>query len=351
MTESKRCGHRGMMLAHAALTSMSAFCLSASAAVASDSISMETAVVLRPDAVIGFVARATHGAESDQFVVITRPNQMGSSRSLTETKRYAPEIEMGDLPLKRPGVALHAGERLQGPLLRPNFLEIVGTVPVKRTESSLDLDVATPQPTAIAVQESEHDRPRMTRDMLLADISDAFADGSDSDRSDINWDFASKDLSEAPDRFEAWAEARGNSFKGAPVLRPHYFGELHCLAEAIYFEARGEKKAGQQAVAEVIINRVKSDKFPDKICDVVTQGGNYRGKCQFSFNCDGLPEAISEKDAYAEVRMVAFQVLQGEIKPVVGEATYFHATWANPRWASVFEKTAEIGSHVFYHVN
>lgn len=349
VTDSKRCVRRGKMFAPAALAGMSAFCLSASAAVASDSISMEPTVVLRPDAMTGLVANATHGVESDDFVVITRPTQLGNSKLLTETKQNAPEIRMEELPPKRPGMILYAGEVLKDPPLRPNVLEIVGTVPIKRTELLLALDAAVPQPTAIAIQEAAADVPRMTKDTLLADVLEAFAEGSDSGYSDINWEFASKDLSEAPDQFETWADVRVNSFEAAPVLRPNYFGELHCLAEAIYFEARGEKKVGQQAVAEVIINRVKSDKFPDKICEVVSQGGSYRDKCQFSFNCDGLPESISEKDAYAEVRMLAFRALQGEIKPVVGEATHFHATWANPRWASVFEKTAEIGRHVFYH--
>ena len=348
LTECVRCGHRGETLVQAALAGVSACCLSAFAAAAADSMSLDTTVVLRPGATIGSVADAARSVESAGFAVIARPARLGNAELPAEAERSAHDSEMDRLPLRRPGMILHAGEVVKAPVLRPNSSEAIGTASAKSTESPFVFETAAPRQPTGSIQVAVSDVPRMTRDVLLADAMEAFAEGDYSGNSDGNWEFASNELSEFPDGFEELVVERDDSFEAAPVLRPHYFDELQCLAEAIYFEARGEKKVGQQAVAEVIINRVKSDKFPNKICEVVMQGGSSRHRCQFSYNCDGLPESISEKDAYAEVRMLAFQVMQGEIKPVAGGATYFHTTWANPRWARKFEKTVEIGSHVFY---
>lgn len=348
MTESKRCEHRGKMLARMAIVGMFGLCLSTSATVSSDLISTETTVVmLRPDAMAGHAADAAPIAESNGFTVITRPVQLGNSGALTQARQSAPDVEIDEFSSERRGM-IDAEDVLQASLLRSNGSEIVTVVPKKRAESWFTPESATPQPTTTANHETAIDAPRMTRDVLLADVMEAFAEGDYSGGLDLDLEYVFENLSESPDRFEALSAKLNDSFEAAPVMRPQYIGELHCLAEAIYFEARGEKAAGQQAVAEVIINRVKSDKFPDKICEVVAQGGNNKNKCQFSFNCDGLPESISEKDAYAEIRLLAFRAIQSEIKPVAGGATYFHATRVNPRWAGVFEKTAEIGSHVFY---
>lgn len=348
MIESKRCEHRGKMLAPIALVGISVLCLSASAAVSSDLISAETTVVmLRSDSMAGLAASAEPNLEGDGFAAIALPVQIGNSTPPMEAKQGVPDFGIDGFSLEQPGT-INAEEILRAPLLRPSDPEIVAAVPKKRTKSLFMLRGVAPQPSTVVNHETAADSPRMTRDVLLADAVEAFAEGDYSGDLNLDLEFVFESLSESSDRFEALAIQFNDSFEAAPVLRPQYFGELHCLAEAIYFEARGEKAAGQQAVAEVIINRVKSDKFPDKICEVVTQGGSDKNKCQFSFNCDGLPESISEKDTYAEVRMLAFRAMQGEIRPVAGGATYFHATWANPRWAGVFEKTAEIGSHIFY---
>ena len=347
MTASKRCEHRARMLASRAFIGMSAFCLSASAAVSSDSVSTETTVVMtRSSAMADFAASEEFRVEGNGFAVITRPMQLGNPGSLAEGKRDLSDFEMDEISLQEPGM-VNASERLWAPRLRPSDPEFVAALSKEGTESLFISNTAARQRSTAANHEAA-DLPRMTRDMLLADALEAFAEGDHSGDLDLDLEAVFENLREFPDELESLTATLNDPPEAAPVLRPLYFGELHCLAEAIYFEARGEKATGQQAVAEVIINRVNSDKFPDKICEVVTQGGNNKNKCQFSFNCDGLPESISEKDAYAEVRMLAFRAMQGEIKPVAGGATYFHATWANPRWAGVFEKTAEIGSHVFY---
>ena len=336
MTESKCCAHCGKMLAQAAFLGVSAFCLSTSATVSSELISAETTVVmLRPDAGTSFASGAAPYVDADVSVVFTRPIHSENLEASTEARQSGSVFETDEFSLAQSG-SFNAEEILQAPRLQPRDSETVAFVLKKRSNSSFISKSASPKPLTIANHEAAA-VPRMTKDVLLAYALEEFAEGDYSGELDLDLELVFENLSESPDGFEA-----------APVLRPQYFGELRCLAEAIYFEARGENAAGQQAVAEVIINRVNSDKFPDRICEVVTQGGSNKGKCQFSFNCDGLPESISEKDAYAEVRMLAFRVMQGEIKPVAGGATYFHATWANPRWAGIFEKTAEIGSHVFY---
>ncbi len=125
--------------------------------------------------------------------------------------------------------------------------------------------------------------------------------------------------------------------------------EFSCLAEALYFEARGETVKGQFAVAEVILNRVKSGAFPGSVCGVVNQGtGGKRHQCQFSYNCDGQEEVIAEKQAYDRVAKVARAVLDGTAGGLTDGATYYHTTGVNPRWNRSFTKTARIGVHLFY---
>lgn len=121
--------------------------------------------------------------------------------------------------------------------------------------------------------------------------------------------------------------------------------EIRCLAEAIYFEARGEPERGQLAVAEVVQNRVESKAYPNTYCGVVRQRkGNI---CQFSWACDsrrGAPKGAQWERAMA----IADKVYNGEKPNVVGSAMYFHATFVRPSWASVFTRVEKIGSHVFY---
>ncbi|MEM7469902.1 MAG: cell wall hydrolase [Pseudomonadota bacterium] len=121
-----------------------------------------------------------------------------------------------------------------------------------------------------------------------------------------------------------------------------------CLAEAIYFEARGETLKGQIAVAEVILNRVASSKFPNSVCAVVNQGTGRKYACQFTYTCDGLPENINEPAAYKRVGKVARMMLDGAPRKLSGGATYYHTTAVKPRWARKFQRTARMGVHLFY---
>lgn len=124
--------------------------------------------------------------------------------------------------------------------------------------------------------------------------------------------------------------------------------QWRCLAEALYFEARGETIAGQVAVAEVILNRVEHEDYPDTVCAVVRQGADRRNACQFSFMCDGRPEHITEPRAFSRAGKIARIMLDGQPRVLTGGATHFHTTRVRPRWSQVFHRTARIGDHVFY---
>jgi cell wall hydrolase len=128
-----------------------------------------------------------------------------------------------------------------------------------------------------------------------------------------------------------------------------------CLSEALYFEARGETVKGQFAVAEVIMNRVKSSRFPDNVCSVIKQGtgSGRKFQCQFSYNCNGRKNVIYEKEAYARVSKVARAVLDGVegVGNLTDGATHYHTTAVRPAWARTYTKTVQIGVHVFYRHN
>ena len=121
-----------------------------------------------------------------------------------------------------------------------------------------------------------------------------------------------------------------------------------CLAEALYFEARGESVKGQFGVAEVILNRVASHKFPNSICRVVNQGTGRKHACQFSYSCDGKLEHIANGAAYDQVGRVARVMMDGGTRRLTEGATYYHTTAVSPSWARRFEHTATIGVHKFY---
>ncbi len=121
-----------------------------------------------------------------------------------------------------------------------------------------------------------------------------------------------------------------------------------CLAEALYFEARGEEIKGQFAVAEVILNRVDSSSFPSSPCGVVHQGTGRRFACQFTYDCDGRAEIITDQKAYIQVGKVAQLMLEGAPRGLTKGAMYYHTKSVNPKWARSFSRTVTIGSHHFY---
>ncbi len=124
--------------------------------------------------------------------------------------------------------------------------------------------------------------------------------------------------------------------------------DWECLAEALYFEARGENVRGLFAVGEVIMNRVDSRQFPNTVCSVVNQGTGQRYQCQFTYTCDGNSETIHELAAWRRVGKVARLMLDGAPRDLTAGATYYHTRGVNPSWARRFDRTASIGAHYFY---
>ncbi|PIE16586.1 MAG: cell wall hydrolase [Rhodobacterales bacterium] len=124
--------------------------------------------------------------------------------------------------------------------------------------------------------------------------------------------------------------------------------EWKCLTEALYFEARGESIKGQVAVAEVILNRVQSRKFPNTVCGVVNQGTGKKHRCQFSYTCDGKAETVHNPKAYRNVGKIARALLDGAPRNLTVGATYYHNHTVRPRWSRIFKRTVSIDGHQFY---
>ena len=145
-----------------------------------------------------------------------------------------------------------------------------------------------------------------------------------------------------------------NDFAGAPPFVAAMRSEddsrraTDCLTQAVYYEARSEPVDGQRAVAQVVLNRVRDRAFPHSVCGVVFQGSQRRTGCQFSFTCDGSMAHRLEPSAWDRARSVAQAALSGSVYAPIGSATYYHANYILPWWASSLTRIGAVGSHIFY---
>ena len=196
----------------------------------------------------------------------------------------------------------------------------------------------------------------LTEDVLLGYI----ARGSISGNSAVSAiaSFTSPAAKPAPsvdaDALAAYVE---NGYQPLAKRLEHANAERDCLAQAIYHEARGESAAGQLAVANVIVNRARSGKFPSTLCGVIYQNAE-KGyhRCQFTFACDGRSDAPGERRAWARSAELAQDVyaefaLGDAVGAVPGSALYYHTTNVRPNWANTYSAVAQIGSHIFYSPN
>jgi spore germination cell wall hydrolase CwlJ-like protein len=122
-----------------------------------------------------------------------------------------------------------------------------------------------------------------------------------------------------------------------------------CLSNAVYFEARGESVRGQIAVAQVVMNRVFSPFYPNDVCGVVYQNSGRHLACQFTFACDGIPDIVTEPDAWERAKRIARDMLDGKLwMPEVSKSTHYHAYWVHPDWVNEMKKVYKLGVHTFY---
>lgn len=125
--------------------------------------------------------------------------------------------------------------------------------------------------------------------------------------------------------------------------------QIACLARTAYHEARGEGRRGMIAVVHVVLNRTEALAWPDEPCAVVRQGNGR--SCQFSWTCDDLPDEPENLIAYARALKIARRAAEGDLPDPTRGAVMFHAKRVTPYWAESAERTAEIGSHVFYRLD
>ena len=131
---------------------------------------------------------------------------------------------------------------------------------------------------------------------------------------------------------------------------------LTCLALNIYWEARNQSTMGQVAVAQVTMNRVIDERFPDSVCEVVTQGEHYtwnpdipiKNKCQFSWYCDGKSDEPKDMDAWEKARLIALGTYKSGVYDLVDGSTHYHAVYVLPDWHTSKQYIMRIDDHIFY---
>jgi spore germination cell wall hydrolase CwlJ-like protein len=102
-------------------------------------------------------------------------------------------------------------------------------------------------------------------------------------------------------------------------------------------------------VAQVVLNRVFSPYYPKDVCSVVYQNAHRHLSCQFTFACDGKPELVNERGAWARANRIAKQTLEAKVwLPEVNKATHYHAAYVRPNWIRDMKVMVRYGLHTFY---
>ncbi len=227
--------------------------------------------------------------------------------------------------------------------------DITGAIPRESAhrgtvDRSQKADRALPPPTkATATMQYKVESPPSSSLFLASLISPQSYNfpGMEGEKKDAR----EADKSEGPTKLP-----RGLAFQGE-TENEYQARQRRCLATAIYFEARGEPESGQLAVAQVVMNRVRSSIYPDTICGVVFQGQRQRKGCQFSFTCDGHADIPREKGQWLLSNRLAKKVLNKEVwLPEIGHATHYHATYVKPGWRRQMHHVKKVGRHIFYRV-
>ncbi len=291
---------------------------------------------------IGEVAIRTHGGAGAETPDEKRVNRSEKRGRLVNVAPVAPPKEfnagsvlqrtsmLGEDPADTPYMAFAE------PAIKGKELQIAGTFYVKQDRP------ADPQVPVYLASLVTNDKPDILATAYAPPKPD-FAKASP---------FASLLREEDPNegRFIPPMDAKDHEWMSRPLPASVFSDkEQRCLAEGIYFEARGESVKGQAAVAQVILNRVRAPSYPNTVCGVVYQNRTWRNRCQFSFACDGKRDRIASRQQYEVAHQVALATSAGKVfLPEVGSATHYHATYVNPRWSRAMEKMNKIGLHIFY---
>ena len=188
--------------------------------------------------------------------------------------------------------------------------------------------------------------PTISRAVALSSTTPAPADATPVEVADANLPAPQATVSPEPER----TVPDNARHRYADLIEPEALDkEQRCLAEAVYFEARSEPEEGQAAVAQVVLNRVKSGLYPTNVCGVVYQNRHRYMGCQFSFACEGKSLRISDGPSWQSASRIAKAVIEGRTYlSEVGGATHYHADYVRPGWSRRLKKMDVIGRHIFY---
>lgn len=149
-----------------------------------------------------------------------------------------------------------------------------------------------------------------------------------------------------------------SSVSAAPEDPIYEEREIECLALNSYFESRNQSLAGQIAVAQVVLNRVRAKNYPDTICEVIQQGPTYenwkgnilpvRNQCHFSWWCDGKSDIPKEKETYESILNLVKKIIKDKPIDITEGSLYYHADYVKPYWVQTLEQTVVIDNHIFY---
>ena len=123
---------------------------------------------------------------------------------------------------------------------------------------------------------------------------------------------------------------------------------VRCLAQAVYYEAGREPVQGEEAVAQVVLNRLRHPAYPKSVCGVVYEGAARSTGCQFTFTCDGSLRYAPDPELWSRAVGVARKALSGFVDKAVGSATHYHADYVAPYWAPTLVKMTQVGQQIFY---
>ncbi|MEP1209170.1 MAG: cell wall hydrolase [Rhizobiaceae bacterium] len=227
-----------------------------------------------------------------------------------------------------------------------------GRVPLSTNQMKQARAVAKMMNKALVLAKKRREKAESLAEM--PDVTTAYAPGMSSQETAMASAFAAvlrPSLRKSKDGVVKIRLAKGDhKWADDPLPKRSYSkAERRCLANGVYFEARGEPKLGQKAVAQVILNRVRNPAYPNTICGVVYQNKRKRNACQFSFACDGIRDRVNSMKHWRMATTVANDAIDGRFwLRSVGSSSHYHADYVWPKWRRKMRKMTKIGRHIFY---